>query len=287
MHNQRLSAQWEPDFQATDAASKLPHHQFATIIDSGRYKAGPHIDPEATNVAPNGLENGRLQAQPDPSLNQIHGPLTLSYSQAAQNGSLQAHANLPSKASNGAPKETEYHGAAPNVDNSMLGAQLNGAPKETEEHGADQRGKQRKTAFRNTVENFTPLWFVIPMNTGILGILMHQLPYQFNGLPVLSTIMYLVDLALFVVVCTMTILRWTLYPKAAQRKTAASIDEIAFLGAAPITLLTLASLTGLIVSNADWGGHAWSLVAYVMWWFGMMWMLTTCTKTSPPHSKLH
>ena len=105
---------------------------------------------------------------------------------------------------------------------------------------------------------------------------MHLLPYQFNGLPVLSTIMYLLDLVLFLLVCTMTILRWTLYPKTARRKAAASLDEISFLGAAPIAFLTLTSLTGLIVSNAYWGGHAWSLVAYVMWWFGMTWMLITC-----------
>ena len=71
---------------------------------------------------------------------------------------------------------------------------------------------------------------------------MHQLPYQFNGLPVLSTIIYLAELTLFVV-CIMTILRWTLYPTAARPKSAANIDEVAFLGAAPITFLTLASLT--------------------------------------------
>ena len=155
----------------------------------------------------------------------------------------------------------------------------NGAPKERNGHALDRRGSQSKSAFRNTLENFTPMWFVLPMNTGILGILMHLLPFQFNGLPVLSTIMYLLDLTLFVVISAMTILRWSLYPKAAKQMTAANVDEIAFLGAAPISFLTLASLTALIVSNAYWGGHAWSLVAYVMWWIGMMWMLVTCNET--------
>ena len=149
------------------------------------------------------------------------------------------------------------------------------------DRNVDRRGSQRKSAFQNTLENFTPVWFVIPMNTGILAILMHLLPYQFHGLPVLSTIMYLIQITVFVIACSMTILRWTLYPEGAQRKAASSLDEIAFLGAAPIAFLTLAALTGIIVSNASWGGHAWSLVAYVMWWIGIMWMLVTCKFNGP------
>ena len=117
--------------------------------------------------------------------------------------------------------------------------------------------KQRKSAFQNTLENFTSMWFVLPMNTGLLGILTRLLPYQFNGLPVLSTIMYMLDFTLSVIICTMTM-------KIAQRKTAANVDESSFLGTVPIAFLTLTSLTGLVVSNAYWGGHAWSLVAYTM-----------------------
>jgi tellurite resistance protein TehA-like permease len=118
------------------------------------------------------------------------------------------------------------------------------------------------------------------MNTGVLAIIMHQLPYQFKGLPVLTTIMYLLDLVLFIICSVITILRWTMYSKVVIRKTAGNLDEIALYGAPPITFLTLAALTGLIVSKAEWGGHAWSLVAYVMWWFGMAFMLTTCKGTT-------
>lgn len=240
------------------------------------------------------MEYGR-EAHQDPFLDLTHGALKLSHTQSAaslhadrpvNNDPARAQVNLRSKATDGAPKATTSRDIAKNMDNGMLEAQVdpcsdttNGAPKEAY-RTVDQRGK-RKSAFQNTLENFTPVWFVIPMNTGILGILMHLLPYQFRGLPVLSTIMYLADLTFFVIICSMTILRWTLYTKAAQQKAAASIDEISFLGAAPIAFLTITSLTGLIVSNAYWGGHAWSLVAYVMWWFGMGWMLITCTKISP------
>ncbi|CAD6584305.1 MAG: hypothetical protein ASARMPRED_001731 [Alectoria sarmentosa] len=222
------------------------------------------------------MEYHRVHAQSDPLINERRGALLHPDSPSANNGRLQAQANPPSEATNGAPKEAERHDASLSMNNGMLEAQPNSAHREAEERTADRHSKQGKSAFQNTLENFTPKWFAISMNTGILAILMHKLPYQFNGLHVLSIIMYLVDLTLFVIVCSMTILRWALYPETAKRKSAASIDEIAFLAAAPITFLYLTSLTGLIVSNAYWGGHAWSLVAYSMWWIGMAWMLTTC-----------
>ena len=210
------------------------------------------------------MEYHRVHAQSDPLINERRGALLHPDSPSANNGRLQVQANPPSEATNGAPKEPERHDASLSMNNGMLEAQPNSAHREAEERTADRHSKQGKSAFQNTLENFTPKWFAISMNTGILAILMHKLPYQFNGLHVLSIIMYLVDLTLFVIVCSMTILRWALYPETAKRKSAASIDEIAFLAAAPITFLYLTSLTGLIVSNAYWGGHAWSLVAYSM-----------------------
>lgn len=290
-------AQSDPLLELTHGALRLSHTQSAANTDKD--KTAPHSEP--TFVATDGTsnetetlpvatstENPRFQSRLDPIYKELDSDPRLLNSRSAKIERFQPPKNLQSKAANGMPKRTDLRDVTIDLDNGMLEAQrdppldtMNGAPKESADHNVDRRGKQRKSAFQNTLENFTPTWFVIPMNTGILGILMHQLPYQFHGLPVLSTIMYLADLTFFVIICSMTILRWTLYPKAAQRKTAASIDELSFLGAAPIAFLTLTSLTGIIVSNAYWGGHAWSLVAYVMWWFGMAWMLSTCIIVDP------
>ena len=158
--------------------------------------------------------------------------------------------------------------------------------------GSHQGGYGSKThrplpAWKNIIKNFSPAWFSISMNTGILAILMHQLPYQFNALPVLSTIMYVFNLVLFVIFAILTLLRWVLFPKAAAHAHATSLNELCFLGAAPIAFLTLTALTSLIVTSSYWGGHPWSLVAYVMWWFGTAWMVTTgkeLDKPFPAHS---
>ena len=233
---------------------------------------------------PTAIENSDIQGQSNFSSEETNASLLPSNGSPTHNRRLEPQSKDLTEATNGAAGSRDLN---KDMDNGMLESQvhprhdtIDRPPKEAEDHTFERRGKLRKSAFRNTVENFSPIWFLLTMNTGILGILMHLLPYQFNGLSVLSTIMYLFNLVLFVLICTMTILRWTLYPKAVQEKTAASIDEISFHAAAPIGFQTLTSLTGIIVSNAYWGGHAWSLVAYVMWWFGMIWILTTCTSIS-------
>jgi tellurite resistance protein TehA-like permease len=111
------------------------------------------------------------------------------------------------------------------------------------------------------------------MNAGIIGILLHQLPYQFRGLPVLSTIAFVIDLALFVVFSLIFITRFVWFKKEAYYEVTGDINELALGVCWPIAWQTLSSLTGLIASNAYWGGHAFTLVSYVMWWFGTAWIL--------------
>jgi tellurite resistance protein TehA-like permease len=39
--------------------------------------------------------------------------------------------------------------------------------------------------------------------------------------------------------------------------------------------MTIAALTATQVSQAQWGGHAFTLVAYVLWWVGVGWVFVT------------
>ena len=41
----------------------------------------------------------------------------------------------------------------------------------------------------------------------------------------------------------------------------------------PIAFMTLTTLTGLIASNSYWGGYAFTIVSYVMWWIEVAWSL--------------
>ncbi|KUJ22148.1 uncharacterized protein LY89DRAFT_608925 [Mollisia scopiformis] len=130
-----------------------------------------------------------------------------------------------------------------------------------------------RSPFRALVQDFTPIWFTWCMNAGVIGILLHQLPYQFSGLPVLSTIAFVVDLVLFIIFSAIMITRFIWFGRQAYYEITDNINDLALGACWPIAWQTLSALTCLIVSNASWGGHAFTLVGYAMWWIGTGWMV--------------
>lgn len=79
---------------------------------------------------------------------------------------------------------------------------------------ADEERKPRN--LHNLLLNFSPLWWSIPMTTGILGIILHQLPYNDSGLQICSTILYVFELVQVVVMGCLTLLRLALYPRSVK-----------------------------------------------------------------------
>ena len=102
---------------------------------------------------------------------------------------------------------------------------------------------------------------------------MHTLPYQFPGLRVISTVLFVVDLVIFILCSVLMSLRFLLYRRAAWDEITSDVNELCFMSCFPIAWMTLTSLTSLIVSNSYWGGHAFTIVAYVMWWISVAWVL--------------
>lgn len=126
---------------------------------------------------------------------------------------------------------------------------------------------------RALIQDFSPVWFTWCMNTGILSALTHTLPYQFSGLNIISTILFVIDLVLFILFTTIISLRFILYGRTAWIEISADVNELCFMATLPISWMTLTTLTSVIVSNAHWGGYAFTLVAYVMWWIGVAWTM--------------
>ncbi|KAF1989368.1 hypothetical protein K402DRAFT_390945 [Aulographum hederae CBS 113979] len=148
------------------------------------------------------------------------------------------------------------------------------------ENDVERQHSQRRSRLSSAIETFQPVWFAICMNSGLLSILLHNLPYQFSGVPVLSTILYLLDLVLFIIFLTIMILKYTLFTRRALSATLANIEELCFFGTLPISFMTLTAQTGLTGSTASsWPDriqHAFTILAYVMWWISTAWMLLTC-----------
>ncbi len=113
------------------------------------------------------------------------------------------------------------------------------------------------------------------MDTGVLSIIMHQLPGQFSGLPVLSTVMFVLNLVLFIAISSIWLLRWILYPSETFHAVFNDTEEVALLACPTIAYFTLVGQVALTCSNS-WG-HGFTILAYVLWWIGVVWILLVVT----------
>ena len=109
------------------------------------------------------------------------------------------------------------------------------------------------------------------MNSGALAQLIHECPYRFNGIDIVSTIFFVTNLVLYIVFSCLFSLRFLWFKGAAYREIVSSMADLTFVSCWSIAFMTLTSGVSLIVSNAWWGGHAFSIVAYVMFWFVQAW----------------
>jgi len=91
----------------------------------------------------------------------------------------------------------------------------------------------------------------------------------------LATILYVVDLVTFLVFGAIMLLRWAWYPRVALRRALSNPDELGAYAIPPIALMTIAALTASQVSEGSWGGHSFTIVAYVLWWIGLTWTFAT------------
>lgn len=74
------------------------------------------------------------------------------------------------------------------------------------------RNKRNHRGWRRIVLNFTPSWFSVNMGTGIVSILLYNLPYNARWIYWLSVIIFALNVVLFVLFLFISILRYTLFP---------------------------------------------------------------------------
>lgn len=113
------------------------------------------------------------------------------------------------------------------------------------------------------------------MNAGIIGIILHQFPYQFRGVGVCSIIAFLIDFVFFIVFSVIMLARLVMFRGQAYSEITSDPSSLCLLATWPIAWMTLSALVSLIVSTSRWGGHAFTIVGYVMWWFGVAWTVAT------------
>ena len=116
-------------------------------------------------------------------------------------------------------------------------------------------------------------WFSVTMGTGIVSILLHNLPYNAIWLFWISVVLFVLNIALFVAFTCVSILRYTMYPEiwgAMIRHPTQSL----FLGTFPMGFATIINMV-VFVCVPSWG--EWVItVAWAMWWIDAAISVATC-----------
>ena len=67
--------------------------------------------------------------------------------------------------------------------------------------------------WRKVVHNFTPSWFTVTMGTGIVAVLLYELPYNGRWLYWLSVTTFCLNIVLFSLASLVSILRYIIWPE--------------------------------------------------------------------------
>ena len=118
----------------------------------------------------------------------------------------------------------------------------------------------------HVLQNFTPAWFTICMDTGIIALLLHQLPYQFPGLKIISTVLFILNIILYVIFLIVFLSRLFRHPRHTMHEFGSKAGELAGLTCPVVSFLTIQAMFSVTTGQA-WG-HSWAVAGYVFWWIG-------------------
>jgi tellurite resistance protein TehA-like permease len=111
------------------------------------------------------------------------------------------------------------------------------------------------------------------MSTGIISILLHQLPYNGDGLRIISVIFFVLNLILFLLFTSISCLRYFSYPQL-FRAVLRHPHQSLFLATFPVGLATLVNMIVLVCAPV-WG-HGMATLAWVLWWLVSLMAIITC-----------
>ncbi|RDK42559.1 hypothetical protein M752DRAFT_251748 [Aspergillus phoenicis ATCC 13157] len=117
------------------------------------------------------------------------------------------------------------------------------------------------TGWRRVVRHFTPSWFSVTMGTGIVSILLNTLPYNGQWLYWISVVCFAFNVLLFAIGCTITFLRYTLYPEIFFAMIKHPVQSM-FIGTFPMGFATIINMFCFVCVPAwgDWTRNfAWGL----------------------------
>lgn len=126
---------------------------------------------------------------------------------------------------------------------------------------------------RRIVLNFTPSWFSINMGTGIVSILLHQLPYQFRGLGIIANIIFGLNVVLFLLFLLISIARYVIWPRMWPTMLFHPTQSL-FLGTFSMGFSTIVNMCALSAAPA-WGS-GFAALTWALWWINSVIAVAVC-----------
>jgi len=105
------------------------------------------------------------------------------------------------------------------------------------------------------------------MGTGITSVLLHQLPYQFNGLREISMAIYFLNILLFTIFLLVSIARYVIWPQVFKTMLFHPQQSL-FLGTLSMGFSTIVTMTVLVAVPAF--GQKMAYVAWAMWFVNVI-----------------
>jgi len=91
---------------------------------------------------------------------------------------------------------------------------------------------------QDLIRHFTPNWFTVVMGTGVVALILPQLPFASQLMWSLGAGLWQINVGLFILFSVLYLCRWVLYPQEAKLIFKHSVMSL-FLGAIPMALATL------------------------------------------------
>ncbi|KAF8320764.1 hypothetical protein DL93DRAFT_2052461 [Clavulina sp. PMI_390] len=130
----------------------------------------------------------------------------------------------------------------------------------------ERDGKTRKTwasGLRWRILNFAPSWFSVNMGTGIVSILLKNLPYQFKHLDVIANAIFALNVVLFITFLVVSIIRYTVWPTVWYELIHHPTQSL-YIGTFPMGLTTIINM--IVFTCVPAFGKDFATVAWVLWW---------------------
>jgi C4-dicarboxylate transporter/malic acid transport protein len=127
--------------------------------------------------------------------------------------------------------------------------------------------------WRRVVLNFTPSWFSVIMGTGIVSILLHNLPYSGMWLYWISVVIFCLNILLFLSFLAISVVRYTYFRGLFQFMISNPVQSL-FTGTFPMGLATIVNMVVFVCVPAS--GHWATVLAWALWWIDAVIAVMTC-----------